>query len=317
MKTHTSIFLGLFLFLALAGGGYWFFNQAQLAQKELEPELSIAVSILPYQSIVQEITGETATVFSIVPEGFSHETYEPSVQEVQKIALADIIIFTGDLPFENQIEQVVTQSNPNAQIVYLTEALSEEDFLEFVEHGHDEEEAEGEETASEDSEHEEEHFHDPHTWLSPRLVSKQVAPILIALEAVAPENMQLYLDNAVVLVAKLEALSEELHTTLNPKWGRSFLVYHPAFGYFADEYGLKQHFIEVEGKEPSAAEVAATIQEVQGESITAVFLESQFATRTAEALAEELGVPVRYVNPLPADYFVGMRELATVFAETL
>lgn len=288
----SLLFLSIFL---LAGCSL-------LSKSAPEPttRFAIGVSILPYQGLVQRIVGEDVAVFSIVPEGYSPETYEPSPQEMQQLVGAKLVILNGLLPYEKNIERTLSESNPDILIVKLSDSLDESQLL-SLEHMHD-----GEEEISDNQEGEEAQ-HDPHTWLSPKLVIQQIPAILIALQQIDPEHTDTYVNNAVGLVTDLEALSAEITAQLQKHWGRSFLVYHPAFGYYAEEYSLKQRFVEVEGKEPSATEVKEVLELVASERITVVYLEKQFATRTAEALAQELHVPVEYVNPLAADYFESLR----------
>lgn len=291
----SLLFLSIFLFAGCSLVGK--------SVEESKTRFEIGVSILPYQGLVQRIVGDEVTVFSIVPEGYSHETYEPSPQEMKRLMGAKLVILNGSLPYEENIETALKESNPDIVLVKLNDSLDDSELLP-LEHAHDEDEHDDE--GGDDQEGESEHL-DPHTWFSPRLVIKQIPAILIALQKVDSDHTDIYVNNAVGLVTDLEALSAEITAQLQKHWGRSFLVYHPAFGYYAQEYGLKQRFIEIEGKEPSATQVKEILELVESEQITVVYLEKQFATRTAEALAEELAVPVEYVNPLAADYLESLR----------
>lgn len=280
------------------------------------------MSVPPYQSIVQKIVGDDVNVFSIVPEGYSPETYEPSPQDIQRLATAKLVVLNGNLPYEANIETTLRESNPDAVVVSLHDSLDPSEFL-LLQHDHEHEESpvegaesnqdedhddqeEGEGEHTEDGEEVEKQY-DPHTWLSPKLVIKQLPAIVVALQQVDPDNTQRYVDNAVGVVNELEQLSADIQNELQRHWGRSFLVYHPAFGYFARDYALTQRFIEIEGKEPSPTEIKEVVELVKKEQISVVYLERQFATRTAETLAEELNVPVEYVNPLSTDYFGSLR----------
>lgn len=280
-------------------------------------EYEIAVSILPYTDIVQRIAGEKAEVFSIVPDGYSPETYEPSPQEMKRLVNARVVFLNGNLPSEERIKSVLLETNKDVRVVELNSALAEDEFLTLLGHSHVEEH--GEDEHMDESELAEEEAHeeeldartiDPHTWLSPRLVLQQLPLVVQTLQEIDPDSADEYLQNGVVVATQLEELIAELRTKLDKHWGRSFLVYHPAFGYFARDFNLDQHFIEIEGKEPSASQMKESIDAIREENISAVFLEKQFATRTADSLAQELGVPVMYVNPLSDDYFGLLREFS-------
>lgn len=288
-------------------------------------EFEVAVSILPYVDIVERIAGEEVGVFSIVPEGYSPETYEPSPQEMKRLANARVVFLNGNLPSEERIKSVLLETNENVRVVELNTALAEEEFLTLLGHSHAEEHADEHSNTDTEDKHMDESGHsepelmhnedehdartiDPHTWLSPRLVLQQLPLIVQTLQEVDPESADVYLQNGVTVATQIEELQNELQAKLDKHWGRSFLVYHPAFGYFARDFNLEQHFIEIEGKEPSASQMKDSIEAIREENISAVFLEKQFATRTADSLAQELGVPVMYVNPLSDDYFGLLRD---------
>ncbi|NCN51119.1 MAG: hypothetical protein CO156_02440 [Candidatus Pacebacteria bacterium CG_4_9_14_3_um_filter_40_12] len=280
-----------------------------VVQQKNDARFEIGVSILPYQDIVERIVGDDVTVFSIVPEGYNPETYEPSPQEMKRLSSAKLVVLNGNLPYEQNIETVLSESGQDTVVIKLNEALQETDFLPLGEHHHDEED---EHDATDD--HDEEQP-DPHTWLSPRLMIQQLPSIVMALQKIDPDYTDRYVQNAVTVVAELEKVSADLHEMLDKHWGRSFLVYHPAFGYFAQEFNLTQRFIEIEGKEPSATQIKDSLQLVASEQISAIYLEKQFSTRTAESLAQELQVPIEYVNPLSSDYFGTLQEFAMHLAE--
>ncbi|MCB9801328.1 MAG: zinc ABC transporter substrate-binding protein [Pseudomonadales bacterium] len=319
------------LFVAVIFSGL-LLSACTLSQKPSETGLEVAVSIPPYEGLVSEIVGDKGSVFSVVPAGYSPETYEPSPQEMKRLSDADVVIFNGDFSFEDKIEQTLIENNPDQKIIHLNDALTESELMPFVEHSHgDEEEGEDahaheEEEDTEDEqmhEGEEEHDHgheseymDPHTWLSPELVIRQLPSIVLALKEVDEANTQYYVDNAVVVVNKLEQLIATLHEKLDRHWGRTFVVYHPAYSYFARDFNLKQVHIEVEGKEPSASQLKEQISTASDDRVGAIFLEKQFATRTAESVAAELGVTVEYVDPLAADYYANLEHFATQLSES-
>ncbi len=273
-----------------------------------ESDFEVAVSIQPYIPLVEGIVQENTEVFSIVPEGYSPELYEPTPQEMKRLASAQLVVLNGDLPYEEKLETVLREANPDVKIIHLNDRLTADELLPLAHH-HDSAHPKGGEY---DHEHEEvarkklgqeSELHDPHTWLSPTLMMQQVPEIAVALTEIDPDSAQVYADNAVTVVTQLEELSATLHNILDRHEGRAFAVYHPAFTYFAKEFHLEQHYIEVDGREPSAAELKAQIEAIKGQKITTILLEKQFATHTAEAVAEELGVGVTLVDPLSTEYF--------------
>jgi zinc transport system substrate-binding protein len=93
------------------------------------------------------------------------------------------------------------------------------------------------------------------------------------------------------------------------------MVFHPAWGYFADDYGLEQVAIEQSGKEPTAEQLQNLIDMALEENIKVIFVQSQFDTDIAESIADEIGAIVVNINPLSEDYINNLRNIATTIAE--
>jgi zinc transport system substrate-binding protein len=116
-------------------------------------------------------------------------------------------------------------------------------------HDHEKSEHHGEAAHGED--HHEHAGLDPHIWLSPPLVKNQARNILAALQEADPGHRSVYEINFNAFVAQIDQLDADLKKTFAGKTGLQFMVFHPAWGYFAHAYGLKQVPIEIEGKSPN------------------------------------------------------------------
>jgi zinc transport system substrate-binding protein len=99
----------------------------------------------------------------------------------------------------------------------------------------------------------------------------------------------------------------------NPK----FMVFHPAWGYFARDFGLEQIAVEVGGQEPSAQELAHLITEAKEEGIQVIFAQPEFSARSAETIASEIGGKVLLISPLAPDWLDNMRRVARTFSEVM
>ena len=95
------------------------------------------------------------------------------------------------------------------------------------------------------------------------------------------------------------------------------MVFHPAWGYFAHDYGLEQIPIEAEGKGPTAKGLAAVIEEAKQAGIKVIFVQKQFSEKSAETVANAIGGRVIQMDPLARDYLDNMRKIAQTFAEVL
>ena len=257
-------------------------------------QVKVLVSILPQADFVKSIGGDKVSVMVLIPPGANPEDYEMSPRQIQEISEADIYIAVGDIPFEKIAFERVKSANPDMPIINSPEA-------------------------NEESEHDEaeEHNHDPHVWLSPKLVMEQAQIIYEALSQIDAANEALYLKNKNAYIAELNKLDAEIKELLADRQRNYFLVYHPAWGYFAADYGLTEMAVEKDGKEPTAYEMAQIIEAARAKDITAILASPQHSTRSAETIAKQLDGEVKIIDPLPADYIAGMRQAALVFKEVL
>lgn len=138
-----------------------------------------------------------------------------------------------------------------------------------------------------------------HVWLSVSLHLKQVENIAAGLERLDPAHAAGYRANAAAYTAKLEALRDRMREGLRDLSRRDIVTFHEAFPYFAKEFNLKiAAVIEREpGAEPSATELAETIDLVRASGVKALFAEPQYPARAAESIARESGARVYTLDP--------------------
>jgi zinc transport system substrate-binding protein len=139
----------------------------------------------------------------------------------------------------------------------------------------------------------------PHVWLSVTLAMKQVENIASGLAAADPGRAELYRSHAMAYRSRLEALRAELHDGLKEVQGSRIVTFHAAFPYFAREFGLEvAAVIEREpGSEPSARDLAETIDCVRQAGIKALFAEPQYPARAAQVIAAETGARICTLDP--------------------
>ncbi len=254
--------------------------------------LPVFVSIPPQAFFVERIGGEHVSVGVLVAPGQSPHAYDPTPRQLVDLARAKFFFAIG-LPFERSLLSKLEGSHPNLRIVHTEEGIARR-RLPTHDHGDG-------------------HAHealDPHTWLSPKLALHQVRAIALALEAADPEHAATYRKNLVVLAAELNQLDRTIAKAFAPYRGRSFFVAHPAFGYFADAYGLVQVPIEHEGKRPGARALAGVIEDARHKGARVVFVEPQFSQREADMLARAIGGRVVTLDPLARDYAMNLRTMA-------
>ena len=165
----------------------------------------------------------------------------------------------------------------------------------------------------------------PHVWVSISGAMSQVQNIAAQLASADTAHAPLYRANAARYLAQLEALRQRMHRELDALPGREIITFHEAFPYFAREFGLKiAAVIEREpGSEPSAAELARTVEIVKSHKVKALFAEPQYPAKAAQTVARETGIPVRTLDPAvsgpldPDAYLKAMERNLVVLREAL
>jgi zinc transport system substrate-binding protein len=278
-----------------------------------DPEpLRVAVSVPPQAYFVERLGGARVRVEVMVPPGTGYDTYEPAPRQMVELARARLYVLVGHpgflfeakhvAPFLARHQEVaVVDMSSGMELIMTGEAegrlpeRGEPGWKEAREHGHAH--AGG----------------DPHVWVAPATVRVAARNISAALAALDPAGAPLYRANLAAFLAEIDALDRALRLLLSGIPSRSFLVYHPSWGYFARQYGLTQVAIEAEGREPSAARLIALIEQARREGVKVVFVQRGFSSKSAEVVAEELGGRVVAVDPLARDWPASLRQAARAF----
>jgi zinc transport system substrate-binding protein len=98
---------------------------------------------------------------------------------------------------------------------------------------------------------------------------------------------------------------------------KQFVVYHPAFGYFADDYGLTMVALEEEGKEATPQHLQDVIDFAKSENIKVIFYQAEIDSSQSAAFAEELGGKTMELSPLSGDYIENLKAMAGLMAEVM
>ncbi len=285
----------------------------------VEDKIVVFTSIVPQQYFVDRIGGVRVKALTMVEPGASPATYEPKPSQMAALSEA-VMYFSIGVPFENSWLEKIADSNPEMQITDTTVGIEKRVMTEPHTHegeDHLEEEHEGDEHQDVENEYHQEGELDPHVWLSPALVKIQAQNIYAALVKVAPQYEAEFTQNLEAFYADIDQLEAEIQTTLADVENQKFMVFHPSWGYFADEFGLEMIAIEVGGTEPSAAELAALIEEAQEEDIRVVFAQPEFSTQDAATIAKAIDGEVILISPLAYDWLENMQLVADKFAEVL
>lgn len=252
------------------------------------------VSILPQAYFVEKVGGSRVDVGILVGAGQDPHTYEVTPRQMARFGSARVYFRVG-LPVEDRILRRKDLLPPDLEVVDTRAGVRLLHEGCVGPHG----------------------GADPHIWLDPGRVKIQARTIAEALSRAAPAHAEEFRANLEAFLGELEHLDRSLADKLKPFRGAKMYVFHPAFGYFCDAYGLEQVAVEAEGKEPSPRELAGLIERARRDGVKALFVEPQFAAADAKTMAGAIGADLITVDPLPRDYPRELERLAEALADAL
>ncbi len=276
-------------------------------------KIAVFVSIIPQKYFVQKIGKDRVTIQVMVQPGANPATYEPKPRQMVAIAKTQIYFSIG-VPFENAWLNKIASSNPNMMVVQTDQGIQKTPLADHFDHG---KEADHQET---DQDHKKKHGQDenrrdlgildPHVWLSPPLVMIQARRILVTLQKIDPVHQSDYEANYNAFISEISELDADLKNIFSAKHGSQFVVFHPAWGYFADTYGLRQIPVEIEGKNPKPAQLKELIEFANQTHIKVIFVQPQFSAKSAEVIAKGINGQVVFADPLAEDWALNLRNVA-------
>lgn len=296
-------------------------------------EATVAVTIVPQIEMLEAITGERVEIVEMIPKGFSPANYSPSPSEMKAFSEASIYFSIG-VPADMQNILPRAKERSDLKVVELFERVETKYphryFGEEEAHNHQQAETDTHGEADHDSGHnheEDEHHHeedvghdghghshaggrDPHIWLSPARTAYMVEIMRDELIELLPKYETEFRENAAEYLEKLAAVDQKNKELLAKYEGEEILVYHPAFGYFTDHYGLKMLSIEKDGKEPGPQHLQKIIENAKEQGIQNVFYQAEIHSKKTRAVAEELGGEIIQLNPLAENYIENLEKTA-------
>lgn len=247
----------------------------------------LLVTVPPMVEIVSAVAGEGFTVFSVVPEGMSPHTYEPTPADVSSFAGADVWFTLGEgfLPLEGQVADALPGLlcvETGAGVRAVAEAGGEEGET------------------------------DPHIWFSARNGILMTEAVRDGLTMRYPEFAERFRERADAFCAELSEVDGRLGAAADAMEPKAFLTTHGSFGYVAADYDLTQLVVVREGKEPSARELTGIVDSARAAGVRSIVTEPLTGERTARVLSEELGVVPVQINPLSVHYMDTLSSFAEV-----
>jgi zinc transport system substrate-binding protein len=281
----------MIMLAVVSAAGMMFAAAACAPESEEDNRLGVVVTILPQVEFAENVGGDRVKVTVMVPPGASPHTYEPKPAQLKALAEATLYAKVGSgVEFELVWMEKLLATNKEMLVVDCSKGVVLREMV------------------AED-EHEDEHRDgmDPHIWMSPANARIMVQNICDGLAEADPANRRYYEQNRDVYLGQLAEIDREIRDGLAAVKNRRFMVYHPAFGYFAREYNLTMIPLEIEGKEPTAAGLTQLIEQAKAHDIRVIFAEPQFDPKSAEVIAEAIGGEVVLIDPLARDYTGNLR----------
>lgn len=264
------------------------------AEKTADTGLKVFVAIPPQKYFVDRIGGSYVEAGVLIPAGQNAHTYEPTPQQMTEMGNARVY-FQAGLLLEDRVLAKAREVFPNLEIVDCRKGIT---LMPMTEVDTDQPQGAAKEGL------------DPHFWLDPKLAKIMAHTMADTLKGLDTAHAGEFAKRLAALDADLDAVDARIRAALAPLATREFLVYHPAFGYFAKAYDLKQVPVETLGKEPSARELTGIIDRAKRENIKVIFVQPQFSKRGAEAIAEAIGGAVVPLDDLAYDYVRNLEDIA-------
>jgi zinc transport system substrate-binding protein len=253
--------------------------------KQSSDKIGVAVTILPQAEFAESIGGDRINVTVMVPPGADPHTTELTPSKMTEVAEAKMYAKVGSgIEFELSYMDKIEAVNKNMLVVDCSKGIELVTSVDPDEPGMD-----------------------PHIWVSPLNAKIMVQNICDGLVQVDPADKDYYEQNRDAYLQKLDALDQEIRSSLANIKNRAFIVLHPAWGYFARDYDLEQIPIEIGGKEPSAQDITRIIDEAKQRNIKIIFASPQFNPQMAEVIANDIGGRVVLIDPLAKDYIENLR----------
>lgn len=281
--------------------------------------IHIVVMIEPQRYFVQQLGGDHVAVTVLVPPGADAHTFEPKPQVLIQASQARVYVAMG-IPEEEAWLPRLKAIRPDIPLVHQDQGISKMP-METRDEIHRQQPSSAARTSHGGHPEADHHHHqgmDPHIWLSPKLARIQAETIGRALCSVDPANAGDYEMRLGAFQQRIDDLDQRLTKVFDHlRKHRSFLVVHPSWGYFARDYHLKQIPLEIEGKEPTAADLVNVVRRTAAESIPVILVEPQFSQRFARLVAQESGIRMMVADPLAFDWEANLWEVGQRLADHL
>jgi len=254
----------------------------------------LVLSILPQEYFARRIGGDRIDTTVLAGHGQNPHNYEPNPRQIQSLVSAGAWILSGT-EFEISLEPKIRDLFPLLRIIDGTEGIRFRCLEAHNDHDH--------------YDHDHDEGIDRHTWLGLQGAEIMSGHIKDALCAIDAPNASHYIANYENLISEMRYEFGRLKNELEMLEGETVLVYHPAFGYFLDEFGIIQEAVETDGKEPAPRTLAGIIERAKSDNVRVIFVQAQFPAESAGVVAAEVNAELVILDPLSPDWLENIKTM--------
>jgi len=304
-----------------------------------QAEIRVVASIAPVHSLVAGVMAGIGEPVLLIPAGISEHTTSLRPSQAESLAQASAIFWVGP-ELEAFLAKPLETLAGGAKVVELFEAegvtkLPLREGEDFEGHEGEDERADdhaddpdGESGEAAEAEHEGEHGeeYDAHIWLDPRNAQAMLGAIVTTLATLDPDHAAQYRANGKAMSARIEDVSGEIEQQLQPVRGKGFIVFHDAYSYFENRFGLQAAGSIMVNPEtmPGAARITEIRTKIGQLGATCVFAEPQYNPAVAAVVIEGTDARTSTLDPVgaaippgPDQYPQLLRQLAGSLRECL
>lgn len=281
-KSSILILLSLLLISPIFANG--------TIEKEIKP--TVAVTIIPQATFVEKVAKDKVEILTVIPKGSSPANYEPTPKQRVELENADLYFSIGVASEANSILDII--NSDKTKTISLSDEVSEQYPPIYI----------GE-------------SRDPHIWLSPKRVLIMIDIIERELSQLDSSNAEFYKENAAAYKKEIEDAIFKIEESLQESNDKFFLVYHPAYNYFGEDFGLQMLALEKNGKELAPKSMIAVIDKAKSEGVKNIFYQAEIAKEKSISISQELGGEAVLLSPLSSNYIENLILMAKTFKENI
>lgn len=285
----------------------------------------VLASVKPLGFIASSIADGVTDTQVLVPAGASPHDYSLKLSDIQKVKAADLVLWVGE-DIDSFLDKPVSQID-RKKVITIADLADVEPLLTKAHHEHFHEEGEHAHKHEHKHEHEHEHHHDHddeglttnwHVWYSPAISQIVAQKVADKLTEQFPDKKALIAQNLANFNRTLAEQSDKIKAQLAPFADKGFFVFHDAYSYFNDAYGLKQsgYFTINPLVAPGAKTIAHIKEEIEEHRVNCLFAEPQFTPKVIESLAQSTKVNVGKLDPIGDSVALGAGSYANFLQAT-